>query len=68
LSSPRWRRPGNVRGIDTHKAQVLARVKTLTVQTVGPVLKTRDVIEKFDFDAQIGRLDRANLYTSSSRR
>jgi type I restriction enzyme M protein len=86
--------------LEPTKAQVLARVKTLTVQTVGPVLKTvtgieayntsrlnlrailadpsqvagnlrawiaafdadtRDVIEKFDFDAQIGRLDRAKL-------
>jgi hypothetical protein len=86
--------------LEPTKAQVLARVKTVTVQTVGPVLKTvtgieayntsrlnlrailadpgqvagnlrawiaafdadtRDVIEKFDFDAQIGRLDRAKL-------
>ena len=86
--------------LEPTKAQVLARAKTLTVQTVGPVLKTvtgveayntsrlnlravladpgqvagnlrawiaafdadtRDVIEKFDFDAQIGRLDRAKL-------
>ena len=86
--------------LEPTKAQVLARAKTLTVQTVGPVLKTvtgveayntsrlnlravladpgqvagnlrawiaafdadtRDVIEKFDFDAQLGRLDRAKL-------
>jgi hypothetical protein len=86
--------------LEPTKAQVLARVKTLTVQTVGPVLKTvtgieayntsrlnlrailadpsqvagnlrawiaafdvdtRDVIEKFDFDAQIGRLDRLHM-------
>ena len=72
--------------LEPTKAQVLARAKTLTVQTVGPVLKTvtgieayntsrlnlrapiaafdavtRDVIEKFDFDAQIGCLDRAKL-------
>jgi len=93
--------------LEPTKAQVLARVKTLTVQTVGPVLKTvtgieayntsrlnlrpiladpgqvagnlrariaafdadtRELIEKFDFDAQIGRLDRASSCISSSRR
>jgi type I restriction enzyme M protein len=86
--------------LEPTKAQVLARLKTLTVVNVDPILKTttgveayntsrlnlrailadptqiagnlrawiaafdadtRDVIEKFDFDAQIGRLDRAKL-------
>ena len=86
--------------LEPTKEQVLARLKTLSVQNVDPILKaatgveayntsrltlkailadpsqvagnlrawiaafdadTRDVIEKFDFDAQIGRLDRAKL-------
>jgi type I restriction enzyme M protein len=86
--------------LEPTKAQVLARLKTLAVQNVDPIIKsitgveayntsrlslkailadpsqvagnlrawiaafdseTRDVIEKFDFDAQIGRLDRAKI-------
>jgi len=86
--------------LEPTKAQVLARLRTLSVQNVDPILKaetgveayntsrltlkailadpsqvagnlrawiaafdaeTRDVIEKFDFDAQVGRLDRARL-------
>jgi type I restriction enzyme M protein len=74
--------------LEPTKAQVLARVKTLTgieayntsrlnlrailadpSQVAGNLrawiaafdADTRDVIEKFDFDAQIGRLDRAKL-------
>jgi type I restriction enzyme M protein len=86
--------------LEPTKPQVLARLKTIAVQNVDPIIKsitgveayntsrlslkailadpsqvagnlrawiagfdaeTRDVIEKFDFDAQIGRLDRAKL-------
>jgi type I restriction enzyme M protein len=86
--------------LEPTKAQVLARIKTLVVQNVDPILKattgveayntsrltlkailadpsqvagnlrawiaafdaeTRDVIEKFKFDAQIDRLDEAKL-------
>ncbi len=93
--------------LEPTKRQVLDRLARLTVENVGPILRTitetdayntsrltlrtiladpaqvagnlrawiaafdpetRDVIEKFDFDAQIGRLDRAKiLYLVLSR-
>ena len=43
---------------ESTKTQVLARVKTLTVQTVGPVLKTVTGVEAYNTSAEMIRGNR----------